>query len=128
MNHFIELLPILTAMITLSSVAIFGFLLPKWADYFNDRPRTKLKDTLDIKKSLEASGRDFEAEKFDQIIEFYRSDFLRKELDFIESDEKHRDKKHGAYINRLFGLVFIIPVICLGVYLVLLGIIGWIGL
>jgi hypothetical protein len=126
MDHFKDYLPILAALIAISSAAVFGFLLPKWTDYFNDRSRTKLKDTLDIKKSLESRGTSVKPE-FEDIINFYENEFVRKELEFIKSCEKCKDRKLDKYLNRVFGLMIIIPLICLATYVIILGIVHWLG-
>lgn len=127
MEHFKDYLPILVAMIAIFSAAIFSFWLPKWSDYFNDRSRTKLKDTLDIKKSLEASGRVVSVE-FDSIINYYENEFVRKELEFTNTCECRRDKKFNRYMNKIFGLLGTITAMSVLFYLGLLLLLHLIGL
>lgn len=127
MEHFKDYLPILTALIAISSAAIFGFLLPKWSDYFNDRSRTKLKDALDIKKNLKADGREVSAD-LDSIISFYENDFIRKELALTRSCECCQDKKFNKYMNTIFKLLGTLTVVSIAFYLGILWLLHLIGL
>lgn len=121
MTHFQEFLPVFTATVTIFSAALFGFLLPKWADHFNDRPRTKLKDTLAIKKDLESNEVPIDPD-LDRIIAFYTKEFIHEELKFVEND-KYQDKQLDKHVRNTFGLAIIIPFIGLALCLILSGII-----
>lgn len=127
MEHFRDYLPILVAMIAISSAAIFSFWLPKWSDYFNDRSRIKLKDALDIRKNLKENGRAVSAE-LEGIINFYENDFIRKELAFTRTCECCQDKKFNKYMNRIFGLLATITVVSVLFYLGLLLLLHLFGL